>query len=387
MNYFKEFKIKLNEIIDEEKALHLIDLFGRTNGSKYVTNIRKCLALFYKDSFPEEEKPKKSDLKCFTENDLPLNKVLKIQLTNLDSIKHFGVVVNEEVEKRWTFLQSFHRWYRENRKTLKPLFDVTKKNNTGQPCAINSIQFGKWCRGVVTACDLNANMSHIYLVDHCRSAQVTNDRVFKIENINFLTEPVYAHRGKLIEDSEQRLNFEKYLDLLKTDMILPTPLSMKTTQNENLNSSHIAMENIEIEIICLNSSLTPLNQMTNLRSNHYTIKIVDYRRIRQTFPISPFQNISNQSMKTTQQKISLKTKHMTHLQVQDSMVSLSLTNSSFGTTLDETKNPPSFMLNDTTENILCAESQPRLMLKKDIRSLSPNDVYSVASNIKNLNEG
>ena len=375
------------ETIDEEKALFLIDLFGRANTGKYDPSIRKCLASFYQESFPEEEKLKKSDLKCFTENDLPLNKVLKIQLTNLDSIKHFGVVANEEVEKRWTFLVSFHRWYRENRKTLKPLFDVPKKTNIGQPCAINSIQFGKWCRGVVITCDLNASMSTIYLVDHCRTAQVTNDRVFKIENINFLTEPVYAHRGKLIEDSEQRLNFEKYLDLLKTDMLLPTPLSMKTTQNENLNSSHIAMENIEIEIICLSSSLTPLTQMTVLRSNHYTIKIVDYRRIRQTFPISPFQNISNQSMKTTQQKISLKTKHITNLQ-QDSMVSLSLTSSSFGTTLDDTKNPPSFMLNDTAENILCADGgQPRLMLKKDIRNLSTNEVYSVASNIKNLNEG
>ncbi len=119
---------------------YLVELYGRSNTQldanttsydNYDLNIEKELFQFIKNSFhfntlisnTNLTNVKNSCLKYFTQYELPLNQHLKIQLTNVDSIKHFGVVINSDLEKRWQFLNQFHQWHKENRKTsLKPLF-------------------------------------------------------------------------------------------------------------------------------------------------------------------------------------------------------------------------------------------------------------------------
>ncbi len=156
--------------------------------------------------------------KFFNQADLPLKTRFKIILTNVDNVKHFGIVLNDDINKRNNFLNSFHKWHRENKKILNPLAENTptlsRYSIVGQPCVLNSIQIGRWCRGLVTSRD---SMVNVYLVDYCKSAQVSLDRLFKLEKKEFLEEPVFAHRCQLKEEEEQRDKFEKYLNQIKLD--------------------------------------------------------------------------------------------------------------------------------------------------------------------------
>lgn len=208
--------------------------------------------------------------------------------------------------------------------------------------------------------------------------KVTVDRLFRIEKKEFLDEPISVHRCQLIEGAAERNNFEKYLNLIKSDSF---SAAKNTSQHDNsLNSSHIAMENIEIKIRILSKAQTNLQPMTYLKNTQYTIDVLDFKRIRTSFPVSPFQNIGNQSIRTSQKLLAPR-----KIIDQESMVSLSLTNSTFNLTVEETRKHI-LMFNDSTERMLCAQNQPRMALKKDFANLSPNDVFSVASsNIKHLN--
>jgi len=126
------------------------------------------------------------------------------------------------------------------------------------------------------------------------------------------------------------------------------------------------MENIEILIEIRTKTQTPLQPLTSLKNTQYTIDVLDFKRIRTSFPSSPFQNIANQSIKTSQRLLDPK---LIASSQQDSMVSLSLTSS--------------LVFNDTAENMLCSGNAARIALKPEY---SPTDVFSVASsNIKNLN--
>ena len=393
------FKIRLIEELkpsDEsphQKSRFLVDLYGRPDRdtATFSLHISEELKAFVRNSF--QSNLANVSLKYFVQNELPLNQTIKIQLTNVDSIKHFGVVINADIERRSKFLNDFHQWHKENKKSLKPLqLQAGSDNCIGKPCAINSIQIGKWCRGVVANNDMSSQMSSIYLLDYCRTAQVKNERVYQLDNKSFLNEPIYAHRCQLLDSSQQRDKFEKYLDLLKSD-INSTGLGVKSGKDESFNSSHISMENIEIQIVCLNKKRTELNQLTSLKNNQYTVNVVDFKRLRQTFPNSPFQNLVNQQslgqnlLKPRQitldtQQTTTTTTVVTRTTSVDSMVSLSLTNSSMGTTVYEKKNAT---FDETTENIL-SSNQPRTALSKDFNSVSSNDVFSYASsNIKNLN--
>ena len=172
-------------------------------------------------SVPAHNKKQTTGLKCFNQADLPLNSPFKIQLTNVDTVKHFGIVLNDDKDRRNNFLHDFHKWHRENKKLLKPLAESTPSSSrssiVGQPCVVNSIQIGKWCRGLVTSWD---SMVNVYLVDYCKSAQVRLDRLFKLEKNEFLEEEIYAHRCQLIEEAEQRIKFERYLNLMKSDSFM-----------------------------------------------------------------------------------------------------------------------------------------------------------------------
>jgi len=205
-----------------------VDLFGRTttnDSTKYDLNIglklREYLTAGDKP-VPSLVKKQTTGLKCFNQADLPLNSPFKIQLTNVDTVKHFGIVLNDDKDRRNNFLHDFHKWHRENKKLLKPLAESTPTSSArssivGQACVVNSIQIGKWCRGLVTSWD---SMVSVYLVDYCKSAQVSPNRLFRLEKKEFLEEAVYAHRCQLIEEAEQRVKFEKYLNLMKSDSFL-----------------------------------------------------------------------------------------------------------------------------------------------------------------------
>lgn len=339
----KFFRVKLIDEIDEkDKTLFLVNLFGSRatlteTDRSYTMNIGEELktnspVLFLQASSPTTKTSfpflKQTDLKrccAFKEPEIALNEVLKIQLTNVDTVKHFGIVLSTDIEKRNAFLSNFHLWHKENKRTLKSIFSFKSENNNenaekkintacttttntaayyksfiGMPCAIMPIQIGKWCRGIIASVDFSAQISSIYLVDHCRTVQVANDRIFKLQEKQFIDEPTYAHRCQLVDEFQQRAKFEKYLDLLKGSVQTNFQTSKDFNSsaehqqnNENLNSSHISMENIEIQITCLSKTCSQLNQMTNLQNDQYTISVVDFKRIRQTLPVSPFTNIGN----------------------------------------------------------------------------------------------
>ena len=108
------------------------------------------------------------------------------------------------------------------------------------------------------------------------------DRVFKLELEEFLNEPTYVHRCKLVDDPIQRDTLEKYLDLLKSS---PTKnekydLDGNCDSDDSLNSSHISIDTIEIDIDCLAKELTQIAPDNELFNIQYTIKVVDYKRIK-----------------------------------------------------------------------------------------------------------
>lgn len=241
--------------------------------------------------------------KCLIYNQVKLDlKVpVRVMLTNVDTAKHFGIVQSVNNEKRIEFIAKFHQWHKENKATLVRLSGDLKS----QPCAINSIQVGKWSRGLVVQCDQKANMSNIYLIDFCKTLTVGNDRLYRIECEEFLNEPSYVHRCFLQEEQEQLRRFSKYIDMLKS--------------NQNDSSG---LDNLEILIECLDRVMTPLHVQSNIENYQYEIKVIDVKRVSQSsVPQSPNCMLNNSA------KISL-----CHKQVKYSQ---------------------SFQ-DETTENILCS---------------------------------
>jgi len=126
------------------------------------------------------------------------------------------------------------------------------------------------------------------------------------------------------------------------------------------------MENIELLIEICTKAYTPIQPLTILKNTQYTIDVLEFKRIKTLIPSLPFQNIANESIKTTQRLTDPK---QIASSMQDSIVSLTPTNS--------------LVLNETAENMLCSGNTARIALKTNY---SPTDVFSVASsNIKNFN--
>lgn len=331
----KYLKLKLVEELQpsDNKYVYLINLYGsratqRETDRSFNLNISEELrtnnpVLLLSVSSPTSKTEidldslRKTDhlrkFSAFKEEELPLNEKLKIQLTSVDTVKHFGIVVNANLEKRYVFIKDFHQWHKDNKKNLTQIFKSETSNENqkpndlqvenkkqsnkyyiGQPCAVCSVQIGKWCRGLIASIDFNSQMTYIYLVDYCRLVQISMDRIFKIEKKEFLDEPIYTSRCQLVDDEQQRAKFEKYLDLIKGS-ISPLPKENSSSQQDHLNSSHIAMENIEIQIICLSKQLTQISPMSTLQNDQYTINVVEIKRIKTSFPVSPFTNIANGS--------------------------------------------------------------------------------------------
>lgn len=172
-----------------EKSKYLIDLFAKKSTKQsFDLNIRDELTCFTKSICNGTVKLTKATaeaaptatgqgLEPFVQDDLPLSTLLKVQLTTLDTVKHFGIVSLNDVNKRARFMADFHKWHRENRKSLKLIIEENKKPLIGTPCAVNSVQIGKWCRGIVA--NSESQMSQIYLVDHCRTQEVTQINIQK----------------------------------------------------------------------------------------------------------------------------------------------------------------------------------------------------------------
>jgi hypothetical protein len=109
--------------------------------------------------------------------------------------------------------------------------------------------------------------------------------LYKLENEEFLNEPTYVHRCQLVDDQVQRETLQKYLDLIKSGPSKNDSDDMDDgyDRDENLNTSHILIENIEIDINCLSKELTKINPKYDLMSYQYTIKVVDFKRIKSGF--------------------------------------------------------------------------------------------------------
>ncbi|CAF0857163.1 unnamed protein product, partial [Brachionus calyciflorus] len=251
---------------------------------------------------------------------LPLNQPLKVLLTNIDTAKHFGIVCSSNYEKRVEFISKFHQWHKENKKSLNSL----SEDLLGKPCALSSIQIGKWCRGLVVQSDLTAQMSNVYLIDFCKTLTVTNDRLYKIVQEEFLSEPSYVHRCFLQEEQEQLQRFSKYIDMLKSSGMDP-------------NTNLISIDNLEIQIEVLEKILTPLHVQSDIKNYQYKIKVLDIKRVKSPLPQSP-QSILNNSAKIK----------LCHKQVKYS-------NSFY---------------DETTENILCSTYKENYMINNQSESMT-----------------
>jgi hypothetical protein len=91
-----------------------------------------------------------------------------------------------------------------------------------------------------------------------------------------------VHRCKLVDDPVQRETLEKYLELLKS-----SPSKNDRDDNEDnfdrddsLNSSHISIDNIEIDIDCVSKDLAEMRPANSVSNFQYTIKVIDYKRIK-----------------------------------------------------------------------------------------------------------
>ena len=105
---------------------------------------------------------------AFNETEMPLGEILKIKLINLSTVTNFSVILRFHQDRRQEFLTNLHHWHKENRKNLISLFDkpitaLNMKSYIGLPCALRSVQMGKWCRGLIVEL---SQLAHIYLVDY-----------------------------------------------------------------------------------------------------------------------------------------------------------------------------------------------------------------------------
>ncbi len=199
---------------------------------------------------------------------------------------------------------------------------------------------------------------------HAYIFKISNERIFKLDKKEFLEEPIRAHRCQLIDsDHEQRKKLEKYFELIKSS-------SFDSNCLDSLSSSYIAMDNVEIQIRCVSKAHTTVHQMTSLKNTQYTISVLEWRKIRQSFPGSPFQCIANQtnSHPLAQAKITVP-KMQLEPQESDSMVNISLANTTYDTTMNDTRKP----------------NVPKIHVEKNLSTLNANDVSIASSNINNLN--
>ena len=129
---------------------------------------------------------------------------------------------------------------------------------------------------------------------------MTNDRVYQLTYPAFLHEPATVNRCQLVDDVEQKNKFEKYQSLINVPQTPLTPPAAENSQGGggDPNSSYISLDNIEIQIKCVERRKTPLNQMTKIENQQYVVEIVDMRRIKCSFPQSPILKVQSNSSNT-----------------------------------------------------------------------------------------
>jgi hypothetical protein len=233
------------------------------------------------------------------EVDLEQGKLVRCHLINVDSAKNFSVVPVCYAEKRLHFLNTIHAWHKENRSSLKALFDpikpVKESRIVGSVCLFSSSHLaGKWNRGIIVQHDSVNKSAIIYAVDHSKSLVMSYERLFALEGDEFLAEPIYVHRCLLEDSKEMQDKFAKYVDLIKSSSSVnggqEPPLSVNTqfSSPSSSNMAHLSIQNFELYIESLGKDLATLNQNNTLHSRQYLVKILDIRRIR-----SPFTNVGS----------------------------------------------------------------------------------------------
>ena len=122
----------------------------------------------------------------FRETQMPMNQRLLVQLTNVDSARLFGIVLCSQSSRRAEFIRRFHMWHRENRASLELLVSDKNAPPIGNysslvfsPCTVHSVMHAQWSRGIVLNCDPTSKSAVVYLVDYCKTAGTTVDRLFK----------------------------------------------------------------------------------------------------------------------------------------------------------------------------------------------------------------
>lgn len=123
--------------------------------------------------------------------------VFKVQLTNLDTANQFSIVLSSDSAKRLKFIHSFHVWHKENRSSLRLVYDSTlnkQHKRVGIPCTFNSTLYAKWTRGIVVSTDFSAGQSIVYAVEYSRNFVVGHERLYLLENHELMNEPIYSIR-------------------------------------------------------------------------------------------------------------------------------------------------------------------------------------------------
>jgi hypothetical protein len=232
------------------------------------------------------------------EIDLEQGKPVRCQLINVDSAKNFSIVPVCFAEKRIHFLNTIHAWHKENRSSLKQLFDPNNKpikenRIIGSVCLFSSSYLAnKWNRGIIVQHDSLNKTAIIYAVDHSKSLMMQYDRLFALEGDEFLAEPIYVHRCLLEDSKEMQDKFAKYVDLIKSSsngsQEPPLAANSQFSSPSSTQMAHLSIENFELEIESLGKDLATLNQNNTLFSRQYLVKILDIKRIR-----SPFTNVGS----------------------------------------------------------------------------------------------
>lgn len=113
---------------------------------------------------------------------MPMNQRLKVQLTNVDSARLFGIVLCSQSSRRAEFIRRFHLWHRENRNSLELLVSDKNVNCSSlvfTPCTVHSVMHAQWTRAIVLNCDHISKTAVVYLVDFCKTVGTMIDRLFK----------------------------------------------------------------------------------------------------------------------------------------------------------------------------------------------------------------
>ena len=217
------------------------------------------------------------------EDRLELHRPIRVLLVNVESTTLFSIVPTECEEKRQQFMSQIHAWHVDNRQNLKPLFARTIEESKvlGTACAFSLQNMGgRWARGIIVNNESKVNICTVYAVDYSKCAELSKDRLFVLENEEFLAEPIYVHRCKLMNNNDKEAErFSKYAELLKSSAAGQQEINKASFASPSM--SHLAIENFELEIECMEKSDASLNSDNSIYCSQYVVNIKEVIKINE----------------------------------------------------------------------------------------------------------